>query len=76
VSHTRGSRDLDIMGRQTAVFHIDPKPIEVPRHPQVVDDVVVEHPSNGKHHQPLATLKAMLHELGHVISSARERPGP
>jgi hypothetical protein len=50
------------------MFDINPKPVEVTLHPQIADHVVMEHPAHREHHQSLATLQTMLHELMHLIS--------
>jgi hypothetical protein len=56
------------MDGQPSMFDIDPKPVEVTLHPQIADHVVMEHPAHREHHQSLAPLQTMLHELMHLIS--------
>ena len=44
-------RDLDVICGETAVLDVDPETVEVTGHPEVADQVGMEHPPDGKHHQ-------------------------
>ncbi|MET0697610.1 MAG: hypothetical protein ABWZ58_09295 [Acidimicrobiia bacterium] len=60
-----GGCDLDVVGGQAAVLDIDPETVETAGHPQVVDEVVMEHPPDGEDHQPFPSLETVFHQLGH-----------
>jgi hypothetical protein len=65
VGHAGGGRNLDVMSRQPGMLDVDPEPVEVTSHPQVMDDVVMKHPPYREHHQSLTTLETVFHQLGH-----------
>jgi hypothetical protein len=50
------------------MLDVDPEPVEITSHPQVVDDVVVEHPPHREYLQTLPTLQTVFHQLGHGLS--------